>query len=350
MIKMAIKELTSKDETTEFLLYRAPAGDMKVEVFLHNENIWLNQKRMSELFGVGIPAISKHLDNIYTEGELNKSSTISILETVQKEGSRNVKRDVEYYNLDAIISVGYRVNSSRATQFRIWATKILREYIIKGFATDDERLKNGKYFGKDYFVELLERIRSIRSSERRVYQQITDIFSECSIDYDKDSEITREFYATVQNKFHYAISGNTAAELIYENADSNITNMGLSTWKNAPKGRILKSDTIVAKNYLSEIEIKKLERTISNFFDYIERIIETRTVMTMNDLAKSVNKFLEFHEFKQLADKGTVSYKQAEEKATTEYGKFNKTQKIDSDFDKLTKRLFHNEKRDNYET
>ena len=333
------KELMQKDEITEFLLYNSTSGEVKIDVFLHNENVWLTQKRMAELFDVGVPAISKHLDNIYDEGELNKNSTISILETVQKEGNRDVKRGVEYYNLDAIISVGYRVNSSRATQFRIWATKILKEYIIKGFAMDDERLKNGRYFGKDYFAELLERVRSIRSSERRIYQKITDIFAECSIDYDPRSQITQDFYAIVQNKFHYAIIGQTAAEIIYNKADSKKQYMGLTTWKNAPKGRILKSDTIIAKNYLAEQEIKKLERTISSFFDYIERMIETRIVMKMKDLAESVNKFLEFNEYKVLGDKGKVSFKEAEEKAFKEYDTFNKTQKIESDFDRLTKKL-----------
>ncbi len=243
-----IKELTIKE--AEFLLYTSPSGEIKVDVFFHNENVWLTQKKIAELFGVGIPAISKHLDNIYTEGELDKNATISILESVQKEGIREVKRKVEYYNLDVIISVGYRVNSSKATQFRIWATQKLREFILKGFVLDDERLKNGNYFGKDYFKELLERIRSIRASERRIYQQITDIFAECSIDYDPQSEITKDFYASVQNKFHYAITGQTAAEIIYEKADSNKRYMGLTTWKQAPKGRVLKSDTIIAKNYI----------------------------------------------------------------------------------------------------
>jgi len=334
-----ISQLTPKDETTDFLFYQSSEGNVKIEVFLHNENIWLTQKRMSELFDVGIPAISKHLENIYSEGELDKNSTLSILETVQKEGNRDVKRNVEYYNLDAIISVGYRVNSQKATQFRIWATKILKEYIIKGFAMDDERLKNGKYFGKDYFEELLERVHSIRTSERRMYQKITDIFAECSIDYNKDSEITREFYTMVQNKFHYAISGQTAAEIIYNKANAKKVCMGLLTWKNSPKGRILKSDTIIAKNYLSEKEIKQLERTISGFFDYIERIIENRTFMKMQDMAESVNKFLTFNEFKILNDKGKISFKEAEDKAFREYEEFNKKQNIESDFDKLTKKL-----------
>ncbi len=337
--------MAPEDEMTEFLLYNSPEGNIKVEVFLHDENVWLTQKRMAELFDVGIPAISKHLDNIYEEGELDKKSTISILETVQKEGNRDIKRKVEYYNLDAIISVGYRVNSSKATQFRIWATKALKEYIIKGFAMDDDRLKNGRHFGKDYFDELLERIRSIRASERRIYQKITDIFAECSIDYDPQSDITRDFYAAVQNRFHYAISGQTAAEIIYDKADAKRKNMGLATWKHAPKGKILMSDAIIAKNYLGEKEIKQLERTISSFFDYIERIIENRTVMTMKDLSGSVNKFLEFNEFKVLEDKGKITFKEAEEKASKEYMKFNKTQRLESDFDRFAKKMLEDKKR-----
>ena len=301
--------------------------------------MWLSQKSIAQLFGVNVPAISKHLDNIYESGELSKEATVSILETVQTEGSREVKRNIEYFNLDAIISVGYRVNSAQATRFRIWATNTLKEYIIKGFIMDDERLKNGRYFGKDYFRELLERVRSIRASERRIYQQITDIFAECSIDYDPKSEITNQFYATVQNKFHFAINGQTAAEIIYKTADAEKEFMGLSTWKNAPEGRILKSDTTVAKNYLSEQEIKSLERTIGAFFDYIERIIETRNTFTMEQFALSVNKFLEFNEYKILEGKGSISAKQAEEKAFAEYDKFNKTQKIESDFDKAVKAL-----------
>jgi len=331
--------ISLKDQLTEFLLYTSPDGKVKVEVFLHNENIWLTQKRMAELFDVNIPAISKHLNNIYEEGELQKNATISNLETVQIEGNREVKRNVEFYNLDAIIAVGYRVNSRKATQFRIWATQILKEYIIKGFTIDDERLKNGKYFGKDYFEELLERIRSIRSSERRIYQKITDIFAECSIDYDKNSEITKNFYAMMQNKFHYAITGKTAAELIFESADKKQPFMGLKTWKKATKGRILKSDIIVAKNYLEEKEIKKLERTISSYFDYLENQVEQRNTFTMEQLAESVNKFLEFNNFKILDGKGKVSHKQAEQKAFTEYEEFNKTQGIESDFDREVKKL-----------
>jgi hypothetical protein len=332
-------KLSIKDELTDFLLYTSPKGDVKVEVILNKETIWLTQKAIAHLFGVKVPAISKHLDNIYETDELSKEATVSILETVQTEGSREVKRNLEYYNLDAIISVGYRVNSAQATRFRIWATNTLKEFIIKGFIIDDDRLKNGRYFGKDYFRELLERIRSIRASERRIYQQITDIFAECSIDYDPKSETTKDFYASVQNKFHFAINGQTAAEIIYKTADAEKEFMGLSTWKNAPEGRVLKSDTTVAKNYLSEQEIKSLERTIGAFFDYIERIIEARNTFTMEQFALSVNKFLEFNEYKVMEGKGTVSAKQAEEKAFAEYDKFNKTQKIESDFDKAVKAL-----------
>ena len=334
-----MKQLGIKDELTDFLLYTSPKGEVKVEVILNDETVWLSQKSIAQLFGVNVPAISKHLDNIYESGELSKEATVSILETVQTEGSREVKRNIEYFNLDAIISVGYRVNSAQATRFRIWATNTLKEYIIKGFIMDDERLKNGRYFGKDYFRELLERVRSIRASERRIYQQITDIFAECSIDYDPKSDITNQFYASVQNKFHFAINGQTAAEIIYKTADAEKEFMGLSTWKNAPEGRILKSDTTVAKNYLSEQEIKSLERTIGAFFDYIERIIETRNTFTMEQFALSVNKFLEFNEYKILEGKGSISAKQAEEKAFAEYDKFNKTQKIESDFDKAVKAL-----------
>ena len=265
--------------------------------------------------------------------------TVSILETVQNEGSREVKRKVEFYNLDAIIAVGYRVNSKKATQFRIWATKTLKEYIIKGFVIDDERMKNGQYFGKDYFQELLERVRSIRSSERRIYQKITDIFAECSIDYDKNSEITKNFYALVQNKFHYAITGKTAAEIIYEKVDNNKPFMGLTTWKNATKGRILKSDTIIAKNYLDEKEIKNLERTISGYFDYIERLIEAETYLTMEKLANSINDFLQFNKYNILNDKGKITHEEAKEKAFAEYDIFNKTQSIESDFDREVKKL-----------
>ncbi len=340
------KELMPRDEVTDFLIYATPEGDVKIEAFLHNENIWLTQDKMSELFGVQRPAITKHLQNIFGSGELNEKEVSSILEHTTKHGAIERKTQtnkVTFYNLDAIISVGYRVNSKQATLFRIWATKVLKEYILKGFAMDDDRLKNGRHFGKDYFKELLERVRSIRASERRIYQQITDIFAECSIDYDPKSDITKEFYATVQNKFHYAITGQTAAEIIYAKADAAKRNMGLSTWKHAPSGRILKSDSVIAKNYLSEREIKKLERTVSSFFDYIERIIENRTVMKMADLAESVNKFLGFNEFKISEGKGSVSFKDAETKAFREYDEFNKFQQIDSDFDQFSRKLLKSE-------
>ena len=329
-----MKELSIQDEFSEFLLYTAPSGDVKVEIFFHNENVWLTQKRMAELFNVNVPAISKHLKNIFESGELDEKVVISILETTAEDGKNY---NTKYYNLDAIISVGYRVNSSQATQFRIWATNLLREFMIKGFIMDDDRLKNGRYFGKDYFRELLERVRSIRTSERRIYQQITDIFSECSIDYDKNSQTTKDFFATVQNKFHYAISGQTASEIIYKNVDAEKEYMGLKTWKNSPDGRILKSDTSIAKNYLTEKEIKKLERGITGFFDYIENIIENRTTFTMQQFAESVNKFLTFNEYKILIEKGTISASLAKEKAHDEYEKYNKTQRITSDFDKVLK-------------
>jgi len=337
-----MKELSIQDEFSEFLLYTAPSGDVKVEIFFHNENVWLTQERIAHLFGVQRPAITKHLKNIFESGELHEDVVSSILEHTTQHGAIGGKtqtKPTKYYNLDAIISVGYRVNSAQATQFRIWATNLLREFMIKGFIMDDDRLKNGRYFGKDYFRELLERVRSIRSSERRIYQQITDIFSECSIDYDKNSQTTKDFFASVQNKFHYAISGQTASEIIYKNADAEKDYMGLKTWKNSPDGRILKSDTSIAKNYLTEKEIKKLERSITGFFDYIENIIENRNTFTMQQFAESVNKFLTFNEYKVLKGKGTISAIQAKEKAYNEYEKFNKTQRIVSDFDKEIKKI-----------
>ncbi len=331
-----MKKLTIKDETTEFLLYTSPTGNVRVEVLLNNETLWLTQKRISELFGVGVPAVSKHLKNIFDNNELDPQAVISILETTAEDGKNY---QTKYYNLDAVISIGYRVNSSQATQFRIWATKLLKEYIIKGFVVDDDRLKNGRYFGKDYFRELLERVRSIRASERRIYQQITDIFAECSIDYDRNSEMTRQFYAHVQDKFHFAITGQTAAEIIHTKADANKPLMGMMTYKNAPDGRVLKSDTIVGKNYLSEDEIKKLERTVTAFFDYIEGIIERRNSFTMESFAESVNKFLEFNEYRILEGYGKISRKMAEQKAFAEYEKFNKQQRIESDFDREIKAM-----------
>ena len=323
-----------------FIIYQNPNGEVKVDVFVENETVWLTQKSMGELFGVVKSTISEHLSNVFETNELQKESTVRNFRTVQKEGDRLVNRDLEYYNLDAIISVGYRVNSTKATQFRIWATKTLKEYIIKGFVLDDNRLKQGEViFGKDYFKELLERVRSIRASERRIYQQITDIFAECSIDYDPKAEITQNFYALVQNKFHFAITGQTAATIIFKNANAKNENMGLTTWKNAPDGRIVKTDTTIAKNYLQEKEIKQLERTVTGYFDYIENLIERENTFTMEGLANSVDKFLNFNEFKTLEGKGTKSHQQAISKAGKEYDQFNKTQKIISDFDKQIKKL-----------
>ncbi|MCM0059588.1 MULTISPECIES: virulence RhuM family protein [Algoriphagus] len=325
------------EQQNNFLLYTAPSGEVRVQVYLQDESVWLTQKAMSELFGVNVPAISKHLTNIFEEGELQENSVISILETTASDG-KNYKTN--FYNLDAIISVGYRVNSSKATQFRIWATQTLKEFIIKGFVLDDERLKQGTTaFGKDYFKELLRRVRSIRASERRIYQQVTDIFAECSIDYDPKSEITKNFYAMVQNKFHFAITGKTAAEIIHLSADAKKENMGLTTWKNSPDGRVLKSDVIIAKNYLQEKEIQQLERTVTGYFDYIEGLIERENTFTMEGLAESVNKFLTFNEYRVLSGKGRISKLQADKKAVKEYDEFNKTQKIISDFDKEVKKL-----------
>ena len=323
------------DNQFKFLIYRTAEENVSVDALVKDETIWLTQKGMAELFGVDVPAISKHLSNIYDEGELTKDSTISKMEIVQQEGTRAVKRAQNFYNLDAIISVGYRVNSRRATQFRIWATGILKEYMVKGFAMDDERLKQGRSaFGKDYFKELLEQVRSIRASERRIWQQVTDIFAECSTDYDKDAQITHEFYAMVQNKFHYAITGKTAAEIVYSGADREKDHMGLTTWKNAPEGRILKSDVSIAKNYLNEKQIRQLERTVSGYFDYIEDLIERENTFTMEQFAASINEFLAFRRYDILEGKGKITAKAAKVKAEAEYDEFNKHQQIFSDFDK----------------
>ncbi len=328
----------------QFLIYNTPQEDIKVDVAIKDETIWLTQKAMSELFGVQIPAISKHLKNIFQEGELEEKVVVSILEITTQHGAMTDKTqniETRFYNLDAIISVGYRVNSGKATAFRQWATKTLKEFITKGFVLDDERLKQGKTaFVKDYFRELLERVRSIRASERRIWQQITDIFAECSIDYDRNSQVTKDFYAMVQNKFHFAIAGQTAAEIVYTKADRNAENMGLQTRKNSPDGRILKSDVSIAKNYLQEAEIKRLERTVTGYFDYIEDLIERENSFTMQEFSRSVNEFLAFRKYKILTDKGSVSHQQAIEKAETEYEEFNKTQKIVSDFDKEMKKRF----------
>ena len=318
-----------------FLLYTTPNGDISLEVTIQNETLWLSQKMMAELFGVKEHTITYHLKEIFETQELIELTTTRKIRVVQKEGSRNVTRNIDFYNLDVIISVGYRVNSTKATQFRIWATQVLKEYIIKGFAMNDSRLKQGdKIFGKDFFKELLERVRSIRTSERRIYQQITDIFAECSIDYNPNSEITRNFYALVQNKFHFAISKQTAAEIIFEKANNKEPYMGLSTWKNAPNGRILCSDVTIAKNYLAENEIKKLERTISGFFDYIENVIEHEQTITMEEMVQNVDNFLHFNKFEVLQHKGKISKKDADKKALEEYSEFNKKQTIISDFDK----------------
>lgn len=327
----------------QFLIYKSAEEDVSVNAVIRDETIWLTQKAMAELFDVQTPAISKHLKNIFDEGELQEEVVVSKMEMTTPHGAMEGKtqtRLTQFYNLDAIISVGYRVNSRRATQFRIWATGILKEYMIKGFAMDDERLKQGKTaFGKDYFKELLERVRSIRASERRIWQQITDIFAECSIDYDKDAQLTHEFYAMVQNKFHYAIMGQTAAEIVYTKADRTKENMGLTTWANAPDGRILKSDVVVAKNYLDEKQIRQLERTVTGYFDYIEDLIERENTFTMEEFSASVNEFLAFRRYDILRDKGKVSSKMAKEKASAEYEAFNKTQKITSDFDKAVSRM-----------
>lgn len=323
-----------------FILYTTPKGEVKLSVLLQDETIWLTQKAMGILFDTTPQNITIHLKNIFESSELDEEATCKEYLQVQMEGGREVARKQKMYNLDVIISVGYRVNSTKATQFRIWATKTLKEYIIKGFVLDDNRLKQGEaVFGKDYFRELLERVRSIRASERRIYQQITDIFAECSIDYDPKAEITQNFYAMVQNKFHFAITGQTAAEIIFKNANAKKENMGLTTWKNAPEGRIVKTDTTIAKNYLQEKEIKQLERTVTGYFDYIENLIERENTFTMEGLANSVDKFLNFNEFKVLEGKGTKSHRQAISKAGKEYDQFNKTQKIISDFDKQIKKL-----------
>ena len=327
----------------QFLLYNMPEADGKVQVVIKEETLWCTQKAMAQLFGVGVPAISKHLKNIFEEGELSREVVVSKMEITTQHGAIEDKmqtHSVDFYHLDAIIAVGYRVSSLKATRFRQWATKILNEYIRKGFAMDDERLKQGTaVFGKDYFRELLERVRSIRASERRIWQQITDIYAECSTDYDRNSPTTKDFYAMIQNRFHYAITGQTAAEIIYTKADHTKKNMGLTTWKHAPDGRVLKSDVSIAKNYLQEKEIHQLERAVSSYFDYIENQIERHNVFNMEQFAASVNKFLTFNDYKILPDKGKISAAQAKKKAENEYDIFNKTQHIDSDFDKEVRGL-----------
>ena len=323
----------SKD--LQFLIYNTPQEDVKVDVVMRDDTIWMTQKAMADLFNADRSVITKHLGNIFKDNELDEDSVCAnFAHTANKRKTYNTN----FYNLDAIISVGYRVNSAKATQFRIWATKTLKEFIQKGFVLDDERLKQGSsVFGKDYFRELLDRVRSIRASERRIWQQITDIFAECSFDYDKDSSVTQDFYAMVQNKFHYAITGQTAAEIIYTKADQGKDHMGLTTWKNAPDGRVLKSDVTVAKNYLPEKEIVRLERAVVGYFDYIEDLIERENTFTMEQFVESVNEFLAFRKYQILEGKGKMSKQVADKKAEAEYDVFNKNQKIISDFDKTIK-------------
>jgi hypothetical protein len=331
----------NKNNSSDIILYSSPEGNIKVEVIYSGETFWLTQKRMAELFGVEVPAVSKHLANIFESGELVQEATVSILEIVQQEGSRNVTRKMEFYNLDAIIAVGYRVNSRQATQFRIWATKTLREFITKGFVLDDERLKQGKRFGKDYFDELIERIREIRASERRFYQKITDIYEQCSIDYNKEADITQTFFKTVQNKLHWAITGKTAAQIIAERAKASEPNMGLQTWKNAPKGKILKTDVSIAKNYLIEKEIKELERVVTMYLDYAENQAARQIPMKMADWVQKIDAFLQFNEYKILKDAGKVSHEVAKKLAEKEYEKYRVVQdrNFESDFDKEVKKI-----------
>lgn len=340
MAENGCKGENEMENNFQFLMYHSAEEDISVNAFVKDETIWLTQRGMAKLFDCSTDNISLHLKNIYAEGELLESTTAEESSVVQTEGARQVRRKAKLYNLDAIISVGYRVNSRRATQFRIWATGILKEYMTKGFVLDDERLKQGKdAFGRDYFRELLERVRSIRASERRIWQQVTDIFAECSIDYDRNSLVTKEFYAMVQNKFHYAITGQTAAEIVYTKADHTKDHMGLTTWKNAPDGRVLKSDVTIAKNYLSEKQIRQLERTVTGYFDYIEDLIERENTFTMEQFAASINEFLSFRRYDILPDRGKISARQAREKAEAEYNLFNPTQKIVSDFDRIVKEM-----------
>ena len=331
------------DKQMEMVLYYSDEGDVSVDAYIKDESIWITQKAMAELFGVDKSGISRHLKKIFESSELDEKVVVAKIATTSPHGAipgKTQDKESMFYNLDAIISVGYRVNSIKATKFRIWATTVLKEYMTKGFVLDDDRLKQGKTaFGKDYFRELLERVRSIRASERRIWQQITDIFAECSIDYTKESEAAYHFYATIQNKFHYAITDHTAAEIIYESADHEKEHMGLTTWKNAPDGRILKSDVSIAKNYLDEKQIRRLERAVTGYFDYIEDLIERENVFTMEDFEMSVNAFLEFRQYKILKDNGRISHKQAMEKANAEYEIFNRTQPIESDFDKVVKKM-----------
>lgn len=333
--------MDSNPQHNDIIFYNTPTGDVKIEVIFNDETFWLTQKRMAELFGVESHTITYHLKEIYKTGELEEITTARKIRVVQKEGNRDVSRDLDFYNLDAIIAVGYRINSFQATQFRIWATKTLREFIIKGFVLDDERLKQGKRFGKDYFDELLERIREIRASERRFYLKITDIYEQCSIDYSKDAEITQKFFKTVQNKLHWAITGKTAAELIADRADASQPNMGLTTWKNAPKGKVLKTDIGTAKNYLKEKEIKELERIVTMYLDFAELQAERQIPMKMEDWVTRLDAFLQFNEYNILKDAGKISHDVAMKLAEKEYSKFRVIQdhNFESDFDKEVKKI-----------
>lgn len=341
MTEFSNKYNMEEPKYNDIIFYSTPTGNVKIEVIYNDETFWLTQKRMSELLGVDVPAISKHLNNIFETGELVKEATVSIMETVQMEGGRRVNRKLEFYNLDAIIAVGYRVNSIQATHFRIWATKILKEFIIKGFVLDDERLKQGQLFGKDYFDELLERIREIRASERRFYLKITDIYEQCSIDYNKDAEITQKFFKTVQNKLHWAITGQTAAEIIAHRANASKPNMGLQTWKNSPSGKVLKSDIRSAKNYMLESEIKSLERIVSMYLDYAENQAARQIPMKMEDWVNRLDAFLQFNDYDILKDAGKVKHEVAIQLATTEYEKFRVIQDRNfvSDFEKEVKKI-----------
>ena len=332
------KQISLNEQFTEFLIYTTPNWDVKIDVFLKDDTIWMTQKKLAELFEVNVPAISKHLDNIYEEWELNKTWTISKMETVQNEWGRSIKRKIDYYNLDAIIAVWYRVNSKKATQFRIWANKILNEYIIKWFAMNDERLKDpNQNFGKDYFEEQLARIRDIRSSERRFYQKITDIYAKCSIDYDPKQQITKDFFATVQNKLHFAITGQTAAEIIHSRIDSKKENIGLTTWKNAPKWEIRKEDACIAKNYLNEDELDSLNRIVTMYLDYAELQAKNKVSMTMKNWIEKLNSFLQFNEQEILQDKWKISHEVAIALAEKEYNQFraNQDKLFESDFDRF---------------
>ena len=338
-------QIISQNSFTEFLLYTTPNGKVKVEIFLRDENVWLTQKRMADLFGVGIPAINKHLRNIFESRELQEDAVISILEITAKDGKIY---STKFYNLDSIISVGYRVNSVQATHFRIWATQVLKEYIIKGFAMNDERLKNpSKIFGKDYFEEQLARIRDIRSSERRFYQKITDIYAQCSADYDPNMKITEQFFATVQNKLHFAISGQTAAEIIYNRVGSEKPNLGLTTWENAPKGSIRKMDVIIAKNYLNKKELDGLNRIVNMYLDYAEMQAQKGIIMHMKEWVEKLNAFLQFNEKAILQDSGKISHVVATALAENEYEKFQVIQDrlLESDFDRDVNKLLKNTKK-----